>query len=378
MNMSGQWFCGYSKDLKRAFFAYLTGSTTALNNNQALVMRNATDNQGVMGFITTGVTLKSYYYDLNTDNYNVYTTSSNLPATSTNLQYTRINNWISNSNERFFYSDRKFYYNYWGSVQPAGTGFPSNAFAENFISSLKFDFEPTTNYRCTISGDTSGYQYYVISKTFANTLFGTFADSSYLDNIYLNFRAYQSGEGWQDLLTNNYDCSNNKVSNYFYTYTQDDIQYTDIKIKSNSFPNNCVVTFIFSPNIDDLDEKAYSFFIKNDKTIINNGVIDIQATINNDSNYANDINQSLNNEQNNQNSNNIQDIVNDLTNDNEINGMVSDYFPSGDNSAIASNMGFFNFYNPFLDFFDTIGYGIKNVLFGTRKCYFRYKSSWYY
>ena len=319
----GRWIIGYNGD---AYLWYYTGSETNLNKYKPYFYSSSV-------YVSTSyLSRRSNYYSItrntftNNVNEDIYVGSTNWYLyTDTNVGTNANNNGINGSNK-------------WVSGQYV----PNNIdmFAENFVSSDKFEFSPTTsNFQvCSINGLVQPSEVYVYERTTQNYLtLGYLEKFSNLDNISITQYRYNRGNGWVEVS----DWATDDFTGY---NVQDDILTYTIDVSKISA--DTLVLFNFTPNnIEDFTNQTFALYIKSGYTVIQNGVIYPAQTFSGD--YYNNYNDDSNTDKIVDNNKNDSDkIVDTLTDTSEVDSQLNEFL-SGD---LANNLGYSPLENPFSSF----------------------------
>ena len=177
---------------------------------------------------------------------------------------------------------------------------PENAFAENWVSNIKWELTPNSNNPITIPNRNGTH--YALNKGSFKTTLATLQDSSYTDQIFIKIRAW-NGTNWE--LVNDKELFNYKtqiMSDTFPSTTTNDIMTSSIQVNSRQIPTNVIIQMFIYPqqtfiNEYNLQELEQFYYITDSKSVINSGVLDITATFSGDTEYENQVNNAIDNEQ---------------------------------------------------------------------------------
>lgn len=317
----GNYFLGYSKELKQAFFAYFYGPTNSMSSDNAFRIYNYSNLQSgyYFGKDNTSNTMIVIYYNVGDDTLNTYTWTNQNPTTTTTIPYTRLNDSFTTVDNRFFYTDRKVRFNYWGSYFNAGTYSPNQSiFEENFISSIKWELDPFTSNVISIDGWTNTFNTTYITPF--KTKFADLIDSVYCGQINMSMYAYNGSEWLKVVERQLFNIDNNFIEDVFTTTNVNNSLKSSITVGSQGLTGNVIVLITAIPgDYYNLDPITGYYYITDSKTIITNGVLDTTATFSGDNDYTNNVNDAINNDQSNKDSENLQSINDWLTSSGEPN-----------------------------------------------------------
>lgn len=305
----GYYSLGYNYANSQFFFVRYGGSTTDLAKSGLTAVMFSGNNTYIGKYAYTSGSLTYYYttYNINSDTLNTSSVSNG------GVAYTQFGN--SGTNKYWVYTDKTLGSSTAWSVSAGGqrpTG--QDLFAENYISSIKWEFIPNSNNTISIPNKTE--QYYSMNKGTFNTTLATLQDSSYTDQIMMLIQAY-NGTTWE--IVTDRELYNNTmiISDTFPSQTDGDTLKSQIQIKSNTIPANSIIVLRAYPNqyianelgITEIEEY---FYITNNKTVITGNTLDLVGTFSGDTDYENEVNQAINNEQQDINDNNLQDITENI------------------------------------------------------------------
>ena len=366
----GQWFCGYSNQLKRAFFCYVTGSQTNLaKQNYVAIESPYNGNTQVQGsyFVhnnSSTLTFHSTYYDIETDTLNTQTYSS----TSNNMtyaNYTRLNDQLTTASNRWYYFDRIARFTYYGNYIQPGTAVPTTIFDENFVTGETWQFNSAWSQTVNISGD-STVDYYVVDPSYIYTVLGILQDSSLCYGAGYEILAFnKSTNTWEGVYDwGEYFTASNPISNYFSTGDINGIPTSSIKLRSNLVLPDTIIHFTFSRgnSASDLNKQIdAAFYVRGSHTVISGDYIDYDSTFS-DPDYYNDYQYEVDGLVNMAFDDTLNDINDTLQNDDNVPSLISDYF--GSSGEVAEKLGYVDYSgdNPYGNIFLTIINGLKQVL----------------
>lgn len=290
---------GSSSNGMRIYLFVYNGSSSNLQNQHPYY---SSSQQGVL-VNTSYLTPTLYTYEL-INNTSTTTTGNNAAVIniSNNYFYTDTNIWNRANNS---YTSIR-----WAS----GYYTPNTIFNENFVTSTKWEFIPNSNNTISIPNKTQ--QFYAMNKGTFNTTLATLQDSSYTDQIMMIIQAY-NGTSWEVVADRELYNNTMFISDTFPSQTDGDTLKSQIQVKTNTIPGNCIIVLRAYPNqyianglgITEIEEY---FYITNNKTIINGNTLDLVGTFSGDTDYENEVNQAINNEQQQTNDNNLQDITDNM------------------------------------------------------------------
>lgn len=305
----GYYSLGYNYANSQFFFVRYGGSTTDLAKSGLTAVMFSNNNTYIGKYAYTSGSLTYYYttYNINNDTLN---TSS---VANGGVAYTQFGN--DSTRKYWVYTDKALGSSTSWSVSAGGqrpTG--QDLFAENYISSTKWEFVPNSNNTISIPNRTQ--QFYTMNKGSFNTTLATLQDSSYTDQIMMLIQAY-NGTSWEVVTDRELYNNTMIISDTFPSQTDSDTLKSQIQVKSNTIPANSIIILRAYPNqyisnelgITEIEEY---FYITNSKTIITGNTLDLIGTFSGDTDYENEVNDAINNEQQQTNDSNLQDITDNM------------------------------------------------------------------